>query len=74
MEKGYLRALIQGQILINAKLNHPNWAELSNEGKDKAVKESMDEITRVSIDRDPYQNYSDDSIFCALWRRLELLG
>lgn len=74
MEKGYLRALIQGQILINAKLNHPNWVELSSEEKDKAVKESMDEITHVSVDRDPYQNYSEDSIFCALWNRLEIQG
>lgn len=72
MEKGYLRALIQGQILINAKLNHPNWAELSDEEKDKAVKDSMDELTHVSSDRDPYQDYSADSIFCALWKYLEL--
>lgn len=71
MEKGYLKTLVQGQILINAKLDHPNWAELSIEEKDKAVKSSADEITHLFIDRDDYKNYPDDSFFCALWSYIE---
>ena len=64
----YLKHLYRGEVLINAKLNHPDWTELSQQEKEKAIEESVEEVFHIQTDFAPYDVEGD-----SLFQRLESL-